>query len=62
MKNDIDRKADELCAAYYEKFGTPYPLGNMHSVTVDEMFAEIETALKTGKPVKVGKPKRGVLY
>ena len=62
MKTDLDRKADELCNAYYEKFGEQYPLGNQHGLSVEKMFAEIEEALRTGVPVKVPKPKKNVLY
>lgn len=62
MKSKLDIEADRLCDAYFEKFGEPYPLGNQHSLSVEDMFKEIKNALETGRKVVLPKRNKDCVY
>lgn len=52
MKTDIEKKLDEALDRYFEKFNTPYPMFFTSQKTENEVIAEIEKAIKTGKKCK----------
>ena len=49
---DMDRKVDAALDAYMDKFGEPYPLGWANSPGQQELVDQINTAIKSGRPVK----------
>lgn len=61
-KSETELRFNELADKYYEKFGKDYPYMITSAMTLEDVCADIEKCLKTGKPKKDYPYKKGADY